>query len=265
MSKYLLAALVIGFPLAVSAEPALDDCRDHFLGAEMPNVSKAKQQKTKLLCFTEYAVLHSGVSKTPVYSAEFLTSDRVDAASGVKRKNNFHAESKLPEEERAELDDYKDSGFDRGHMAPSGDMPTAKAQRESFSLANMVPQNACLNEELWEGIESAVRQLATDEEEVYVVTGPIYPKDPNAQIKAIGEGSVLVPTEVFKAIYVPSVNQAGAYVAKNEDTKEFRSVSLEQLQDLAGIEVFPKLKQKVKATAMSLPAPHPPKFKCRLH
>jgi hypothetical protein len=63
MSKYLLAALVIGFPLAVSAEPALDDCRDHFLGAEMPNVSKAKQQKTKLLCFTEYAVLHSGVSR----------------------------------------------------------------------------------------------------------------------------------------------------------------------------------------------------------
>jgi endonuclease G len=265
MFKYLFAALVVAFPLTVSAEPAPEDCTDHFLGAEMPDVAKAKQKKTQLLCFSDYAVLHSGVSKTPVYSAEFLTSDRIEAAKGIKRKNNFHAETKLPEDERAELEDYKGSGFDRGHMAPSGDMPSAKAQRESFSLANMIPQNACLNEEMWEGIETAVRQLATDEEEVYVVTGPIYPKDANVQVQAIGESNVLVPTEVFKAIFVPSMNQAGVYVAKNEDTKQFRTLSLEQLKDLVDIDVFPKLKQKVKTTAMSLPAPHAPKFKCRAH
>jgi endonuclease G len=264
MLKHLIAALLVALPLAANAEPAPQGCGEHFLGAEMPDVSKSKQAKTRLLCFADYAVLHSGLSKTPVYSAEFLTSERVEAAKRVPRKNNFHAESKLPEEERAELDDYKGSGFDRGHMAPSGNMSTAKAQRESFSLANMIPQNACLNEVLWEGIESAMRQLATDEEEVYIVTGPIYPAGANTQVQQIGEG-VLVPTEVFKAIYVPSLNQAGAYVAVNEDTREFRSVSLDDLKQLTGLDVFPKLKKKVKATAMQLPAAHPPKFKCRLH
>jgi DNA/RNA endonuclease G (NUC1) len=73
-----------------------------------------------------------------------------------ERKNAFHAEPMLPKEERAELADYEHTGFDRGHMAPSGDMPSLEAQQESFSLANIAPQTPELNRGIWEGIEAAV-------------------------------------------------------------------------------------------------------------
>lgn len=258
----LVAGLFILLPVGALAEPAPQGCTDHFLAAEMPDVTSTRAEKTRLLCFSEYAVLHSGLTKTPVWSAEHLTSDQVDAAGTLKRKNPFHAESRLPPGERAELDDYKNSGFDRGHMAPNGDMSTAQAQRESFSLANMIPQDPCSNEEQWEGIEASVRQMAGDFDEVYVVTGPDYPAD--AEIKQIGNG-VLIPPFIFKAIYVPSLNAAGAYLAPNTAEKTFKTISINALKAIIDVDVFPKLTDAVKSTAMDLPQPQPPKFHCRVH
>lgn len=79
--------------------------------------------------------MHSGISKTPLWSAEYLTASAIDA--DVPRKDKFHEETLLPQSERAELKDYAKSGYDRGHMAPSADMPTESAQADSFSLANI--------------------------------------------------------------------------------------------------------------------------------
>ena len=95
------------------------------------------------------------------------------------------------------LADYARSGYDRGHMSPSGDMATPNAQHQSFSLANMIPQHPCNNEVLWEGIESAVRDLASAEGEIYVVTGPIYE---GTDIPFLN-GRVGVPSRIYKAVY----------------------------------------------------------------
>src|SRR5918912_2600882 len=162
-----------------------------------------------------------------LWSAEHLTPGRVEAAEARPRRNSFHAEPALPREERAELADYAGSGYDRGHMAPDGDMPDAAAERESFSLANMVPQDARLNRGLWARIEEAVRGLAERDGEVYVVTGPIFRGE---GLKAL-DGRVLVPTEVYKAVYDPKLGQAGAYVAENADDARLREVSVAQLRE----------------------------------
>ena len=83
----------------------------------------------------------------PLWSAEHLTADGVARARGLERQGTFHEDERLSPDDRASLTDYERSGYDRGHMAPSGDMPDLDAQQQSFSLANVVPQTAALNRE----------------------------------------------------------------------------------------------------------------------
>ena len=248
----LIAALALAAALPGGATAAPSACPEHYPGGLAPDILRpALAERARELCFRGYAVLHSGVSRTALAAAEHLTRERVQAARGLERENAFHEEERLPPEERAHLADYARSGLDRGHMAPSGDMPTPEAQGESFSLANMVPQDPGSNRCLWEGIESAVRDLAMREGEVFVLTGPIFQGQALRQLN----GRVLVPTDLFKAVYVPSRGEAAAYVAPNAAGNEWRQVSISELQQLTGIDVFPGLPQSAKESAMALPKP----------
>ncbi len=229
-------------------------CPAHFASGEAPEITNPKlQQKIQVLCFEGYALLHSGISRTPLWSAEDLTPARLREAKHLKRKNAFHAEEQLPMEDRSELDDYVHSGFDRGHMSPSGDMPTATAQFESFSLANMVPQNPNNNQNLWEGIESSVRFLTSRHSELFVITGPIFDESPVKRLN----GRVFIPSHIFKAVYDPAREEAGAFIAPNAPGMEYQTVSIDELEKRIGINLFPKMSPKVKEKKMDLPEPKP--------
>src|SRR6185436_4682114 len=203
------------------------------------------------LCYSGFAVLNSGLTRTPLWAAEHLTAARIAKAQGLPRKNSFHADPNVPKDERAELKDYKGYPYDRGHMAPNADMPDAVSQKECFSLANMVPQDADNNEGLWRHIEESVRNLAERDGDLYVVTGPIFDGD---TVKQINDG-VMVPTKIFKAIYDVKKQQASVYLVDNAPGDKYRVITLKQLQEMSGIEVFPGLSEKVRTAKLDLPAP----------
>lgn len=241
-----------------SSSPGTAECPNHFATGTTPElVAEKLRDKTRLLCFEGFAVLHSGVSRTPLWSAEFLTAPRLGQARMMKRKNTYHEEHSLPFWQRAELDDYVRSGYDRGHLSPSGNMATDQEQYESFSLANIIPQHPRNNQVLWEGIEHSTRELVFERGALYVVTGPIFEGETLERIN----GRVLVPSHVFKAIYDPARSEAGAYVAANAAGLNYQVVSIEALEKRIGIKLFPKLRADVKAVAMSLPRPQPYKYR----
>ncbi|MCJ2087428.1 DNA/RNA non-specific endonuclease [Methylobacterium sp. E-005] len=249
----LFAAALLLLAVSHQAARAEDACPALFANGQAPTLSNPKlAARTTALCFEAFAVLHSGVTRTPLYSAEHLTRASVAAARTVARDDSFHEETRLPADERASLEDYVRSGYDRGHLAPAGDMPTLSAQAESFSLANIVPQNRVLNRGLWADIEESTRRLATRRGAIFVVTGVIFSGDAVQQIK----GGVLVPTQLFKALYDPASGEAGAYLAKNDDTRDWHPISIDDLNRQAGIDVFPGLPAGARATAMTLPDPH---------
>lgn len=92
----------------------------------------------RALCFDAFAILHSGESKTAVYVAQKLNRALI-ADADEKRTNQFFSDARLRSAELATLGDYKGSGYDRGHLEPASQMPTAQAMKKSFSLANLVP------------------------------------------------------------------------------------------------------------------------------
>jgi endonuclease G len=206
-----------------------------------------------VLCNDAYATLASGLTRGSLWSAEHLTAVGLAHARGLQRRGSFHDEQRVPAEDRAELSDYSRSGYDRGHMAPSGDMPDLASQQQSFSLGNVVPQTAALNRDVWEGIESAVRHLAERHGELYVVTGPLFQGDHPAFL----HGRVRVPTSTWKAIYDPSVRGAAAYSCTNVDVPVCVYLSIAVLVRETGIDPFPAVAVVIKQTAMKLPPPEP--------
>ncbi|QXE88808.1 DNA/RNA non-specific endonuclease [Geomonas nitrogeniifigens] len=244
--------LICGAVLAAStAFGSPTSCPDHFAGGEAPEIMNQKMTvKAREVCYSGYAVKHSGVTRTPLYSAEHLTRERMLQGRGLKRQSKFFPDPNIPASERAELHHYARSGYDRGHVAPSKDMPDLQSQQECFSLANMVPQNPENNRGPWEAIESAVRKLAKDRGDIYVVTGPIY----QGEVQRIG-GAVMVPTKLYKAVYDPSRREAGAYLIDNAADAQPQKISIAELERIAGINVFPAASESVKARMMRLPEP----------
>jgi endonuclease G len=250
MKKLLAAFFLLGLLAPAHAQPP--SCDRHFFQKAAPEVTrKTLQTSTVGLCFEAFAVLHSGVSKTPLWSAEYLTRDSLKAAREIPRADSFHAEPALPPGQGAELADYVRSGFDRGHMAPAADMPTAQAQHESFSLANIVPQNRKNNQILWSAIEGATRHLTNLRGELYVITGPVFEGEKIERIN----GRVLVPTHVFKAVLDPSKQEAAAWLAPNDDSGDYQAISIAALERRIGLNLFPKLPDAAKQHVMELPEP----------
>ncbi len=252
ITRLLLVLAVLAAPATALAQPA--SCPQHSPGGRLPAlVNPRLAPRTTLLCNDAYATLASGVTHGPLWSAEHLTAASLAVARTTTREGEFHPEERLPPADQAQLADYRGSGYDRGHMTPSGDMPGEQAQQQSFSLANVVPQAGVLNRGVWEGIESAVRDLAVSEGELYVVTGPAFA---GRRLRSVGPDGVLVPSSTWKAVYDPRTRGAGVYVCHNTTRPACNTVSVAVLVQGVGIDPFPALSPTTKATLMPLPPPN---------
>lgn len=249
-SMRFLAAILCAVSVCASATPT--SCPSLFIGGQAPDfLGDALVVRTHVLCYEFYSVAESGVTRTPLWSGEHLTRESVAQARDLPRVDSFHADESIEANDRAERTDYFGSGFDEGHMSPNGDMPDVRAQFESFSLANMVPQSPDNNRHLWQGIEIATRGMARYDGEVYVVTGPAF-VGPRAMVG----GRVQVPTHIWKAIYDPR-RGAAAYITLNKPGNAYAVISIAELARITGIDPFPALALWVKQQPIGLPVPRP--------
>ena len=107
-------------------------CSDDFAGGEPPTLVNPKLARDSYpLCLSGFATLFSGVTRTPVYSAEHLTAARIDAARSMVRVNSFHPELQLPEGVRSELS--VEGGPKPGHS------PATSSRICAFGLGSRFP------------------------------------------------------------------------------------------------------------------------------
>ncbi|WP_424948884.1 DNA/RNA non-specific endonuclease [Comamonas aquatica] len=221
-------------PAAQATRAGFQDCRQFFAAGQPPAV--ATQPKLRDLCYDAFAILHNGNTRTPMFVAQRMNRSLVDDAD-EKRTNKFFADARLPRAERAELNDYKGSGYSRGHMAPAADMPTAQAMAQSFSLANMVPQSIKQNSGPWARIEKDTRHYASRAQgDVFIITGPVYEGQPDT----VGDNHVAVPSYLYKLVYDASTNRAWAHwQANRDDARVSKPISYAELVQRTGIDFLP--------------------------
>jgi len=167
---------------------------------------------------------------------------RENLGNGEERASNFRMERRLGDYSPRDAA-YRNSGFDRGHLAPAADMGySAESMYDSFFLTNASPQVPGFNRGIWKRLEEQVRKFAADKDSIYVATGPVL----QSNLPAIGDSPIRIPDYFYKVILKKDTEnpQGIAFIMKNEsasgDLKAF-AVSIDSVEVLTGINFFPLL------------------------
>ena len=137
----------------------------------------------------------------------------------------------------ASLNDYKGSGYDRGHLCPAADMTLNRtSMSESFYLSNMSPQLPGFNRGIWSTLEDQVREWALEKSMIYVVTGPIFKNNKGV----IGENEVTVPGYYYKVLF-DGKNRMIGFILPNESSPKSLNefvVTVNEIEQQTGIDFF---------------------------
>lgn len=193
---------------------------------------------------------YSEENQQAIWVAYELT--KKEAAGGVARADNFRPDP-LVTTSSAQLSDYTGSGYDRGHLAPAGDMAfSEESMSNSFYMSNISPQDPGFNRGIWKTLESQVRNWAIFNGPIFVVTGPIF----RGNLGTIGANEVTVPGYYYKALLkgYPDSIQMIAFVLPNRSSSNPLSsfvVSVDSLEILTQIDFFPGLPDNIESSAES--------------
>ena len=216
---------------------------------EIPTIKE--ERSDRVITHKGYTVSYNYDWKIPNWVAYELTDHEVKGE--VPRYDRFKPDPMVPQGETATTNDYKYSGYDRGHMAPAADMKwDEQVMRESFYLSNICPQNPNLNGGVWKDLEEQVRDLALQKGKIFVVCGPIV----NDASTTIGENKVVVPQAFYKVLLQENHGEIHTigFVYENKSGRRPMStyaMSVDEVEELTKIDFFPSLPDKIENKAES--------------
>jgi endonuclease G len=163
-------------------------------------------------------------------------------------KRPFFIEDPKVKTGSADWRNYKNSGFDKGHLCPAGDMEFAfNAYNDTFFTSNISPQLHAFNGGIWNRLEQKVRYWAAKYDGIYVVTGGVL--EPSLQ--TIGKEKVSVPKYFYKVLLDNSEGKFKmiAFLVPNAQSNALLYdfvVSVDRIEKLTGIDFFPKLEDRTE-------------------
>lgn len=217
----------------------------------LDHVEKAELARTpadrphQLLQRTGYTVSYNSRWKLPNWvSYELLRSE---VQGKAERSDRFATDTEV-KGRPADTRDYTRSGYDRGHMAPAGDMKwSERAMDESFLLSNICPQAPGLNRGRWKELEELVREWAQRDSALLIACGPIVSDSP----RTIGRNRIAVPDRYYKVVAAPYVERPRgiAFLFDNCDeqpTLQALAVPIDSVERITGIDFFYNLPDSIE-------------------
>lgn len=175
------------------------------------------------------------------------------------RQNDFRPDTSLPAGwYQVKATDYTNSGYDRGHMCPSGDRTKTVADNSAtFLMTNMIPQAPTNNQQTWANMENYLRTLTTSGNELYIIAGGY------GVSGYIAGGNVAIPTYTWKVVMVlpsgtndvsrvtTSTRLIAIFIPNNNsivtDWKQYR-VSTDYVEATTGYDFFSNVADSVENT-----------------
>lgn len=195
--------------------------------------------------YTGFFVSFNPSHHQPNYVAWELTRD--EANGNLARSSKFRPDNDVygcPT-----LDDYRNSGFDRGHMAPAGDMKWGEqAMSDSHYLTNMCPQSHTLNGGRWASLENTCREWARRDSAIIIICGPVLT---DRMPRSIGESGVSVPERFFKVVLAPYANppRAIGFIMPNGPMQGGigqAATTVDHVEEITGFDFFSSLPDDVE-------------------
>ncbi len=218
----------------INAPPATISLRWENLAAGYPGTSMTDTIRS----YKGFDLGYNEAGEQASWVVYVLTRDEVENGS-ISRTDNFRSDTSISTGS-ASLADYRGSGYDRGHLAPAGDMKwDREAMSQSFLLSNMSPQSPSFNRGIWKKLEQEVRKWAVEKDSIYVVTGPVLHTLENS----IGKNEVGVPAYYFKIVVDLSPPGHGmiAFLLPNKGSGEqlaSYAISVDSLERFTGYNFF---------------------------
>lgn len=192
-----------------------------------------------------YSLSYSEAYEQAEWVAYSLSSNQV---VNTKFKRPYFEKDKKVKSKSAHYKNYKDSGFDKGHLCPAGDRRFSKdAHDGTFLMSNVSPQEHEFNAGIWNRLEQKTRFWATKYKAIYIVTGGVLTPD----LPTIGTEKVAVPEQYYKIIldYTQPEVKAIAFLVPHKDSNKalytFVS-SIDKIESLTGIDFFAELPDEIE-------------------
>jgi endonuclease G len=170
-----------------------------------------------------------------------------------KRKRNhfkrpFFIDDPKVTSKSANWKNYKNSGFDKGHLCPAADMSFEKsAYDDTFFTSNISPQLHEFNDGVWNRLEEKVRYWSEKQNGVFVITGGVL----TDALPTIGKEKVAIPERFYKIIlnYKNGNYKAIAFLIPNSKSDKplyTYVVSINEIEKITGIDFFPSFENTIE-------------------
>ena len=189
-----------------------------------------------------YALSYHERYELPEWVAYELTRSRLRRPF-VKRTKDYRPDPSIATGS-AQLEDFRGSGYDRGHLVPAADMAfSEEAMSETFYLSNMCPQARGFNQGIWRELEENTRYWARKFGHLYVVSGPVLTQPVKFWL---GDNEVAVPSAFFKVLLdltEPELKGIAWVIPNSTQAKplDHFAVSINAVEKLTGLDFFPQL------------------------
>lgn len=240
ISLLIIIIVLAGIKIIQSHAQSDNNSTQAVIDGNLMTVISSNGQPSRLIHYKGMDVSFNDKLHIPNWVSWELT--RAETQGAEPRYNKFMEDPNV--KECPKTADYTYSGYDRGHMAPAGDMKWNRdAMKQTFYLTNICPQAKQLNTGAWKKLEEKCRVWAAIDSAIYIVCGPVLADDIS---EYIGQTRVAVPKRFFKVIASPYAHppRGIGFIMPNghvEGGMQQAAVSIDEVEALTGLNFFSQL------------------------